>query len=378
MDTLTHGLAGALIGRALPGTGDADLDERLGRREALAGFLAAILPDADALPNPLSAEFYIEHHRHLSHSFVLLPVWAVALGLLLSLRLPLGTGEAGRAARRTARLRLVVVSALGLASHILLDWVTSWGTRLLAPLSERAFALDWLFIVDLFLTGLLLAGLAGASLVLRDRSRGVARTALVAASLYVGFCGVVHGRALAVAERLAPRAGVCAAIPQPFLPTRWLLLSESGREVRLDFLDLLARSPAGPPPPREALAAFHASHESLLPLLKRLDAFYRPADDPAPFFLEEEEGAFAARGLADAEASVFGRFARFPVAHAEKAGDGSVVVTVRDARFAHLADGLDPFAYVLRYGPDGRLSASGFPSSRWVKPPGSHGLGLAR
>lgn len=377
MDTLTHGLAGALIGRALPGTGDPDLDAQLGRREALAGFLAAMLPDADALPNPLSAEFYIEHHRHLSHSFVLLPVWAVALGLLFSLRLPLGSGEASSAARRTARIRLVIVSALGLASHILLDWVTSWGTRFLAPLSERAFALDWLFIVDLFLLGLLLAGLAGAFLVFRERSRAIARAAISAAALYVGFCGVMHGRALAVAERLAPGATACAAIPQPFLPTRWLLLSETGHRIRADFVDLLARTPAGPPPPREALAAFHASREPLLPLLKRLETFYRPAGDPAPFFLEGE-GMFARRGLADAETSVFGRFARFPVARAEGARDGSVVVIVRDARFAHLADGLDPFAYVLRYGPDGRLSASGFPSPRWLKPPGSHGLGLAR
>ena len=182
----------------------------------------------------------------------------------------------------------------------------------------------------------------------------------------------MHGRALAVAKRLAPEAPVCAAIPQPLLPTRWLLLSETGHEVRADFVDLLARAPAGPPPSREALAAFHASREPLLPLLKRLGSFYRPADDPAPYFLEGE-GKFAERGLADAEASVFGRFARFPVARAEEAGDGSVVVTVRDARFAHLADGFDPFAYVLRYGPDGRLAASGFTVS-----PLDEAAGIAR
>jgi len=377
MDTLTHGLAGALIGRALPGTGDAEFDARLGRREALAGFLTAMLPDADALPNPLSAEFYIDHHRTLTHSFVLLPLFAVALGLLASLRLPVATGEAGTAARRRAQGRLVLVSALGLASHILLDWVTSWGTHFLVPLSDRAFALDWLFIVDLFLSGILLAGLGGAFLLLRDRSRAVARVSLAAASLYVGFCGLMHGRALDVGERLAPQAAVRAAIPQPFFPTRWLLLSETGPHVRADFVDFLARTPAGPAPPREALTEFHASRESLFPLLRRLGTFYRPPGEPAPFFLDGN-GVFAERGLADAEASVFGRFARFPVARAEEERDGSVLVTVRDARFAHLADGLDPFAYVLRYGLDGRLAASGFPSPRWLKPPGSHGLGLTR
>ncbi len=377
MDTLTHGLAGTLIARALPGTGDTKLDARLGGREAMAGFLAAMLPDADALPNFFSAEFYIEHHRHLTHSFVVLPLWAVAIGLLFSLRLPVPPGEAGAAARRTARGRLILISALGLASHIVLDWFTSWGTRFLAPLSERAYALDWLFIVDFFLAGLLLSGLLAAFLLFRRHGRVFARIALVAASLYVGFCGLMHGRALRVAERLVPEAAVRAAIPQPLLPTRWLLLSETGAHVRADFIDLLARTPAGPPPPPEALAAFHASRESLLPLLGRLDAFYRPAGDPAPYFLEGE-GSFAAQGLADAEASAFGRFARFPVAQAAAERDGSVVVTVRDARFAHLADGLDPFAYVLRYSLDGRLRASGFPSSRWMRPPGANGLGLTR
>ncbi|MFI5180558.1 MAG: metal-dependent hydrolase [Thermoanaerobaculia bacterium] len=377
MDTLTHGLAGALVAKALPGTGDEGLDRRLGRREAFAGLLAAMLPDADALPNIFSAEFYIEHHRHLTHSFVLLPVWAIGLALLFSMGLPVPPGEAGRAARRVAQGRLVLVSGLGLASHILLDWVTSWGTRFLAPLSERAFSLDWLFIVDFFLAGLLLLGLAAAFLVFRRHGRLAARIALASASLYVGFCGLMHGRALSVAGKLAPGAGIHAAIPQPFLPTRWLLLSETGQHVRADFVDFLARTPAGPPAAREALDDFHASRESLLPTLKRLDAFYRPPEDPAPFFLEGD-GRFAARGLADAEASVFGRFARFPVAHAAARRGGSVVVTVRDARFAHLADGLDPFAYVLQYSPDGRLSDSGFPSSRWLKPSGSHGLGLTR
>jgi inner membrane protein len=377
MDTLTHGLAGTLIARALPLTGDAGADARLGRREALAGLLTAMLPDADALPDLFSAEFYIEHHRHLTHSFVLLPIWAVAIGLLFSLRLPVAPGEAGAAERRTAQGRLVLVSALGFASHILLDWVTSWGTRFFAPLSERAFALDWLFIVDFFLSGALLLGLAASFLVFRRQGRAAARLALAVASLYVGFCGLMHGRALAVAERLAPDAAVRAAIPQPFLPTRWLLLSETGAHVRADFVDFLARRPAGPPPPREALAEFHASREPLLPLLRRLDAFYRPPEAPAPFFLEGD-GDFARRGLADAEASSFGRFARFPVARAEPERDGSVVVTVRDARFAHLADGLDPFAYVLRYGPDGRLETSGFPSPRWMRPHGASGLGLTR
>ena len=201
MDTLTHGLAGALIARAIPSSGDADLDASLRRREAWTGFLAAMLPDADALPNPLSAEFYIEHHRAATHSFVLLPLWAVAIGLLASWRLRLPAGEDGARARRLARARLMGLSGLGLASHILLDWITSWGTRFFAPISEKAFALDWVFILDFILSGLLAAGIAAAFLVFRRQGRLAARASLAAATLYVCFCGLQHGRALDLAAR---------------------------------------------------------------------------------------------------------------------------------------------------------------------------------
>src|ERR1035438_10644164 len=69
MDPLTHGLAGALPARALPATGDETLDRKLARREAWVGFVAATFPDADVFVSPFSAEFYITHHRALTHSF---------------------------------------------------------------------------------------------------------------------------------------------------------------------------------------------------------------------------------------------------------------------------------------------------------------------
>jgi hypothetical protein len=55
METLTHGLAGALLARALPSTGDETLDRTLARREAWAGFAAAMFPDADVFVSPFSA-----------------------------------------------------------------------------------------------------------------------------------------------------------------------------------------------------------------------------------------------------------------------------------------------------------------------------------
>jgi inner membrane protein len=377
LDTLTHGLAGALIARAIPSSGEADLDATLKRREALTGFFAAILPDADALPNLLSAEFYIEHHRAVTHSFVLLPLWALAIGLLASWRLRLPAGENGVRARRIAGWRLIAVAGLGLASHILLDWITSWGTRFFAPISERAYALDWVFILDFILSGLLAAGLAATFVAFRRQGRLAARASLAAAALYVGFCGLQHGKALDLGARLAPLAGSRAAVPQPLSPARWLLLSDEGGRVRLDFVDFRLRARAPAPAP-DALSRFHEGAFSLRRLVPALAAFYRAPDDPAPFLLPESDGPRGAAALAEAKAGVFGQFARFPVGHEIDRADGSSVVLVRDARFAHLSDGLDPFAFEIRFGPDGRLRDAGFRSPRWMPPPGMNRLGVAR
>src|ERR1019366_8079138 len=100
MDTLTHGLAGALLARTLPSTGDETLDRTLARREARGGFAAAMFPDADVFVSPFSAEFYITQHRALTHSFVTLPVWIVALKAVAMLRLSPALGPPGSPARR--------------------------------------------------------------------------------------------------------------------------------------------------------------------------------------------------------------------------------------------------------------------------------------
>ena len=377
LDTLTHGLAGALIARAIPSSGDADLDASLRRREAWTGFLAAMLPDADALPNPLSAEFYIEHHRAATHSFVLLPLWAVAIGLLAAWRLRLPAGEDGARARRIARARLIGLSGLGLASHILLDWITSWGTRFFAPISEMAFALDWVFILDFILSGLLAAGIAAAFLVFRRQGRLAARASLAAAAPL--------RRLLRPAARQGPRpCGPARTVgreprrrPPAALPGA--LAPPVGRrgKVRLDFVDFRLRGRAPAPPP-DALARFHEGTFSLRRLVPALAAFYRAPDDPAPFLLPETDGPRAGEALAEAKEGVFGRFARFPVGHEIDRSDGSSVVLLRDARFAHLSDRLDPFAYEIRFGPDGRLRDAGFRSPRWTRPPGTDRLGVVR
>ena len=67
----------------------------------------------------------------------------------------------------------LVIAALGVGMHILGDLITSFGTMIYAPLSDARPALSATFIIDLWFTGIILAGLA-ASLIWR---RPAARTA---------------------------------------------------------------------------------------------------------------------------------------------------------------------------------------------------------
>lgn len=380
MDTLTHGLAGALLARALPSTGDDALDRALARRETWAGFLSAVFPDTDVFVSPLSAEFYITQHRALTHSFVMLPVWIVVLAAVASLRLAPGLGPPGAASRRTAVGRLGAAVALGLVSHILLDWITSWGTMFLSPLSWTRFSLDWTFILDFSLSGLLALALVGVRAVSKrsfPRSRTAARAGLVAATAYVAVCAVRHAEALGLVEALAPRVANRAAIPQPLSPDRWLLLSDDGSAVTATFVDLGKRGREGAPSPDAEELAHTGFRGGAQGLLRHLDGVYRSRDDLAPRVIGKSNGPFARRTLEDGIAGVFGRFARFPTAR-EETRAGTVEVLLRDVRFGYLSSEIDPFTFVVKYSREGDVLFAGFPSSRWSRDAAHGPVGAAR
>jgi len=367
MDTLTHGLAGALLARSFPSTGDEDLDRALARREAWAGFAVAMFPDADVFVSPFSAEFYITQHRALTHSFVTLPAWVLVLTAVAALRLSPALGPPGSATRRTAVRRLGAVVALGLVSHILMDWITSWGTMFLSPLSWTRYTLDWTFILDVALSGLLALGLVGVRFVSRRSlvlSRTAARAGLLAAAAYVGLCAVRHGEALRLAEALGTGIARRAAIPQPGSADRWLLLSDEGSAVTAAFVDLGKSGREGARAPDAEELARTGFRSGFLNLFRHLGAVYRSRDDLSPRVIEKANGPFAERALGNGAAGVFGRFARFPAAREEAKG-GDVEVLVRDVRFGYLSSEVDPFTYIVRYSAEGNLLSAGFPSSRW-------------
>src|SRR3954463_2341360 len=125
MDTLTHALCGALIGRA---TAPRERDDNAlprGRR-MLTGFLAAAFPDIDFVTSYLTPLSYVHNHRGVTHSLVLLPLWAALVAFVVAALWRFRPGWRS----------YFGIAALGVASHIALDLITSFGTMIFAPFSD--------------------------------------------------------------------------------------------------------------------------------------------------------------------------------------------------------------------------------------------------
>src|SRR5579859_463283 len=154
MDTITHGIAGALISKAIFRGDDLFSRRSMNRARIVtwAMMLGAIFPDSDVLRDLLSKNdlLIITWHRSITHSLICLPIFAVVLAALSFWIVRLCKWESPSLAQLTG------IYAVGILSHILLDLVTTFGTMIWSPLEWSRPAWDLLFIVDFSFTGILL------------------------------------------------------------------------------------------------------------------------------------------------------------------------------------------------------------------------------
>jgi inner membrane protein len=164
VDNLCHTLVGAAFGEA-----------GLKRTTPLANatlMVAANLPDVDVLVFATGVPS-VAIRRGWTH------------GVLAQAMLPLAFASIVYAVGRSRGARfgpLVLLSYVGVYSHVLLDLLNNYGVRLLMPFSNRWFYGDALFIVDVWLW--LMLG-AGVWLSRRRHEPRPARRALLAAAVYI-------------------------------------------------------------------------------------------------------------------------------------------------------------------------------------------------
>lgn len=350
MDTLSHGFAGAVLSRPLAGRSGGT------RAALLLGFVTAMLPDVDAAWAG-DRIGYLRYHRGWTHSFVLMPL--VSLGLALVAR---------AVWRQAPLLQLWLFCAVGQASHILFDWITSYGTMFLIPLSRQRYSLDWVFILDPFFTGIPAAALVAAA-IWRARARAITAAGAVLLAAYIGVCALLHARALSIWIALdrPPVGRRVAAVPQFLSPFRWLGLSEHEGELHAAFFDIgpFARGVSDPKPPERVLDA-----------LKSLPDFYPPPERiVVRRFRSAPDSALKETARALPSVATYLQFARFPLETVTVGPDGSAEYSIQDLRFLPFFAGpwgrdetgrisRQPFVYRVSFDAAGRILEQGFVPSR--------------
>ena len=203
MDNLTHSLAGALLGQM-------GLKKLTGRAMATL-VIAANLPDIDAAATVLGTES-LAVRRGLTHgpvALAILPLLLTGLVLLYNRWRP--------AAQPVRAGPLLLVAYIGALSHPALDWLNSYGIRLLEPFSSRWFAGDTLFIIDVWVWAALVSGFL-VSRRLEKRGGNWQRPAWIGFTViaaYVFANGLITGRAEAEAHAHLRTATLVVANPVP-------------------------------------------------------------------------------------------------------------------------------------------------------------------
>ena len=404
MDTITHGIAGALIAKAAFRGQDMFAAKPVTRARIITWslMLGAIFPDSDVLREFFSHNdlLILTWHRSIMHSLICLPFFAVALAALTRWFVRWLKWDAPSFAA------LAGIYAIGILSHILMDLITSFGTMIWSPVKWSRPAWDLIFIIDFTLSAILLVPQIVAWVYAKEG--GLQRRALAS---WMAFAVATFGVAAIAIKVDAPVSmqGILAAIvilTAVFLlpairksglrvrPASWNLaglliaLGYIGAAVfahqialqRVDKFsstlhlnvqsqgalplppslwhwDGLVLTPRGVYELRMNLGAEGNDVQAAGPgpdVQSSLSYRFYPDAPPNPYIE-------AAKRLPEVQTVLW--FARFPVTRFHKEG-GEAVVEISDLRFPQMRpDRPASFTYRVRFAADGTVVSQG-----WIKP----------
>src|SRR6266436_1757649 len=396
MDTITHGIAGALIGKAVFRGEDMFSSQPINRGRIITWslMLGAISPDSDVFRDIFSHDrlLVITWHRSITHSLILLPIWTLLLAGITRLFASWRKWEA------PSFVALVGIYAVGILSHILLDLVTSFGTMIWSPVQWSRPAWDLIFIIDFTLTGILLVPqllawvyaqpekvkrrAIGMSLVFMPAPFLIARIGEIAGAPISGrvvlsamimlaalfFLPALLGWGAKIPHDKWNRAGLGAAavyVACTFY-AHHVAFSRIQKFAELDHLQVESIGALPLPPSLWRWDGLVRTQRGVFEL--RMDLSDKPASDAEVlsrehrYYPDAPPNSFieAAKNLPAVQKVLW--FSRFPVTRFHKEGEVAVV-EVSDIRFAPVRrDRPASFTYRVRFSLDGSVLSQG-----WVR-----------
>lgn len=340
MDTLTHALSGALLARLIHTRPAAASVSAPGRpvlwQVVTVGAVAGAFPDVDVVARWWGDVAYLLHHRGITHSLLLAPAWAALVAWLMAWGFATTRGQPG------AWRRFYVVALGGVLIHVAGDWITQFGTMLLAPWSNTRYGLGSVFIIDLVVSGTLVAGLLVAAWLPRRRWPAALGLGLTVAWVGVTWVGQQEARevGLARAQALGWTDATVVVMPRPASPFNWTVAVQRAGQYELAHVNTRRTQPLRAPPD----AGF----------LTRLSAPYLPVAQARwqalPQWGDAGDAAWVRAAWARPEFAFYRWFAEVPaLTHAEvrRVADGSVqrCAWFRDLRFGFPGREAAPFQY---------------------------------
>ncbi len=224
MEPLTHiasGALGACVARR----------PSEGRYITLFCIAAAWLPDIDNLAGFAGPEFYLIHHRGITHSILggfVLSGLLVAIFRLFIKSFPIKRGLA--------------ISYLLILVHIFLDLITSYGTQIFYPITNMRYSVESVFIIDPFYT-LIMVTILCFSLLNKKNKKKVAILGFVWLFLYPMInLGIRHIVQYRVENRLKGNKAVFDKVhisPDALTPVFWKVIVEDDTSYQIGGLSLL-------------------------------------------------------------------------------------------------------------------------------------------
>jgi len=401
MDTITHGIAGALLAKAAFNGADLFPPEPVNKRRIITWSLTlgAIFPDSDVLRDFISRNpmLMVTWHRSITHSLLCLPLWTVLLAAL--------TFAVCRWRRWDSPSYIALCSlwAVGILSHIFLDLVTTFGTMIWSPYRWSRPAWDILFIIDFSFTAILLIPqLLAWAYEDPDHSR---RRALIMWLVFTPAPFVISRIAEMVGAPVSNNAIVVATVlfaalfllpaardwghRLPYvtwnragltLAIAYLLAATYAHHQALDRIRKIAvtenievQSIAALPFPPSLwhwdglISAPRGVYEVRMDLSDSLFTSSAASGDPPPgaaivhtYYPDAPTNSFIEKARTLPEVQEFFRFARFPVTRFHKEGSEAVIEFL-DVRFPQMRRERPPsFEYRVRFSAGGEVLSQGW------------------